>query len=328
MGVAAGLRLTGFRAGDGPAITAALSDFQTARWLSAVPFPFRPVDARDFIAGAGPAEHAIRVDGGFAGSVRGGDELGFWVAPEFRRQGVGQRAAVLALSRSFAAGRSRVIASHAPENLASAALLARLGFGNPQDCVVFSRPLGREAPMLRLRLSRDDFAARHGIAPRTARLQLDAPRPEDLPVLYDIATAPQVARMLLRFAPGMPMADFAALMSMQALVPPFRLAIRQRGRVIGSIGIGALDGEAPPIYYFLAPDVWGQGLGREALAAFLVEIDARFDPPLLRAEVFADNPASGRLLQAFGFRPAGDGLQQSRGRTEPAPIRLYLRARP
>lgn len=327
--MAGAVRLTGYRPDDATAIATAFQDFQTTRWLSAVPFPYARSDAQDFIAQAGADDFAIRVDGRFAGGVRAGDDLGYWVLPEFRRQGIGLRAAVLALSRRFAAGRKRISASYQPENTASGALLTRLGFADPQQITAFSRPLGREVPMLRVTASREDVAARHGIDLITPRLRLNPPTPGDLSALYDIATHPQVAPMLLRFAPGMPMEEFAPLISMQALVPPFRLAIRQDGRVIGSIGIGALTGEGPPpIYYFLAPDCWGRGLGREVLTAFLAEIDARFDPPVLGAEVFADNPASGRLLEQSGFRPAGDGMRTSRGRDRPSMMRAYLRQRP
>ncbi|MFV0301940.1 MAG: GNAT family N-acetyltransferase [Paracoccus sp. (in: a-proteobacteria)] len=326
--MSARVALDRLRQADAPAIARVLADAGTAQWLSSLPFPYGLAEARKFIAKAGPEDHAIRVDGTFAGVVRGSHELGYWVAPEFRRRGVARRAAVLALSRSFAAGRDEVAASHVAGNAASSALLARLGFDGAQPGTVFSQRAGREVPAVLLSLPRAVFAARHGIRLVTDRLLIDRPMPEDLPALYAIATRPEVARMLFLFAPGMAMRDFAPIFPQQALVPPMRLAIRHRGAVIGSIGIGPVEGEGgAPIFYFLTPESWGQGFGREVLDAFLAEIDARFGLPCLTAEVFADNPASARMLEGAGFRHAGDRMLSSAGRGGMAPGWLYLRHR-
>lgn len=313
---------------DAAAIAQGLADLQTTQWLASVPFPYGLAEARKFVAEAGPDEHAIRVDGVFAGGVRAGDEVGYWVAPAFRRQGVARRAAVLALSRCFAEGRTQVSASHIAGNTASAGLLDQLGFDAARPGSVFSVRLGREVPAVQLSLPREVFAARHGIRISTPRLLIDAVRPEDLPALHAIATAPDVARMLFIFSPGMAMDVFASIFPPQSLVPPFRLAIRHQGAVIGSIGIGALDSPGgPPIYYFLSPESWGQGFGREILDAFLAEIDARFAPPVLTAGVFADNPASARMLERFGFQRSHDEMHWSAGRGGKAPGWSYLRRR-
>lgn len=310
-----------------PALAEALSDFETARWLSAVPWPYGTDQAASFIAQVSADDFAILVDGDFAGGIRCGDELGYWVHPRFRRQGVAMRAAVLALSRSFMAGREVVYASHQVENHASASLLARLGFSDPQPTTVFANALQREVPQIRLRLTRNEFSARHPVAIGTERLVMDQMGQQDFAPLYDIATDPRVARMLLRFYPGMPMAEFRAIISPQAAIPPFRLAIRHEGRVIGSIGIGDA-GAGPPVFYFLSPDHWGQGLGGEILAAFLSEIDTRFALPSLSAEVFSDNPASARLLERHGFQCIRREMLPSKGRDAPAPGLLLQRQLP
>lgn len=308
------------RQADAPRMAEALGQIDTARWLSSVPFPYGLAEARHFIAEAAPANHAIRVDGQFAGCVRADDELGYWVMPDFRRQGVARRAAVLALSRSFAEGRAQVSASYLEGNAASAALLDQIGFGEARAGSVHSLRLGREVPAAQMTLTRADFATRHGIRIVTPRLVMDKVAAEDLPALHAIATLPEVARMLFLFAPGMPMAAFAAIFPSESLVPPFRLAIRHQDNVIGSIGIGRLDeAGGPEIYYFLSPDCWGQGFGREILESFLAEIDARFDPAVIRAGVFTDNPASARMLERFGFQRSGDEMFWSAGRGSTAP---------
>lgn len=322
------ITLDAFRADDAAPMVAALSQAETARWLSSVPQPYGPDQARAFIANHRPDEFAIRVDGVFAGTVRGGESLGYWVAPEFRRQGIARRAAVLALSRSFAEGRDAVSADCHPQNLPSLALLKALDFGDAETARIRSLALAQDLPALRVTLSRATFIARHGMAIRTPRLLLDQVCPHDLPPLYHITTRPEVARMLKRFYPDMPLRDFVAIFPAQSALPPTRLAIRRHGATIGMIGIGEPDAEdGAAIFYSLSPECWGHGYGAEALAGFLQEIDDRFAPRHLRAEVFADNPASARLLEAAGFQRIGPCMLQSAGRPQEAPGWLFRRSR-
>jgi RimJ/RimL family protein N-acetyltransferase len=105
--------------------------------------------------------------------------------------------------------------------------------------------------------------------------------------------------------------------------PPFRLALRLGGALVGTIGLKSLDD--PEIYYFLAPELHGQGLLSEALPVFLAAVSERFALPRLTARVFADNPASARLLIRNGFRPGATSLQATPARTAPAPVRSYTR---
>lgn len=146
----------------------------------------------------------------------------------------------------------------------------------------------------------------------------------DLPQLYAIATRPEVARMLFVFAPDMGRAAFDAIFPPGARVPPFRAAIERDGRVIGSIGIGA--GATSPVYYFLAPEAAGQGLATEIVGAFAAEMVARHAPDALTAEVFADNPASARVLEKCGFARVEARRLSSAARPAPAPEWLYRRS--
>lgn len=107
-------------------------------------------------------------------------------------------------------------------------------------------------------------------------------------------------------------------------MPPFRAAIDRDGRVICSIGIGA--GATPPIYYFLAPEAAGQGLATEVVGAFAAEMLARHAPAALTAEVFADNPASCRVLEKCGFARIEARSLSSAARPAPAPGWLFRRS--
>ena len=302
---------------DVPAITAAMSDWQVAQWLTAPPWPYRDHHARDFVMTALPQEYAIRVDGQFAGVVRADESLGIWISLEYQGHGIGARACTLALSRKFQDGTGVCKANYKPGNHRSAALLTGLGF-QPVEQGQISHDTGAAASdMVKMVLHRRDFARLHGIRLTTSRLVLDAYRPADLADLYRIATLPQVAAMLLRFYPGMPLPEARDILATDALTPPIRLVVRFQGKVVGSIGIS--DGQPPAIFYFLDPAVAGQGLAQEMTQAFLHEIRARFDPPELVADVFADNVASQKVLEKIGFYATETRMFSSSGRPDPAP---------
>ncbi|MEM8580475.1 MAG: GNAT family N-acetyltransferase [Pseudomonadota bacterium] len=104
----------------------------------------------------------------------------------------------------------------------------------------------------------------------------------------------------------------------------FRLAIYlPDGTFIGSIGASA----EPHIFYFFDPDHWGRGYAREVVSAFVPAVMDHFDLDWIGAEVFTDNPASGKVLAACGFSRTGQGMAVSRARLEPAPVLIYERRR-
>ncbi|WP_170167123.1 GNAT family N-acetyltransferase [Paracoccus methylarcula] len=306
---------------DCDAIVEAMRNPEMSRWLTSIPQPYEFGDAAQFVAEAGAEEYAIRVDGELAGMLRVADSFGIWIASRFQRQGIALRAAVLGLSRCFLAGSEGIDAVYLNGNHRSEMLLSRLGFRAKGQVTAWSRALAKELPATSLHLARADFAARHGIALDTPRLRIDGFRPSDLADLHRIVTRPEVARMLLRFAPDMSLQEVAPIFTKEALVPPMRLVIRHQGRVAGSVGM--LPGDVPSIVYFLDPSLAGNGLGQEAVSAFVNEYLLRFDPPELQAEVFDDNPASARILRNLGFQRVEDIACPSLGREAAAPAGIY-----
>lgn len=309
------------RPNDVQAITAAMSDWQVVRWLSAPPWPYSEQHACDYVAHASDAEYAIRVDGAFAGTIRANGSFGIWVCPEYQGQGIARRASVLALTRKFRDGSSICHASYMIGNKRSAALLSDLGFQPAGRSTIRVQSRAAEVDVVSMTLKRQDFARLHGIRLTTPRLVIDACQPSDLPELYRIATLPDVARMLLRFYPGMPLAEAEAILATDALMPPIRLVARHQGKVAGSIGIS--DGQPPAIFYFLDPALAGQGLAQEMTQAFMQEIRARFDPAELVADVFIENIASQKILEKVGFQPKVQKMFSSMGRPGPAPGIVY-----
>lgn len=107
--------------GDVPAITSACQDPDNARYTT-LPYPYTSDDAEDFVAEMVPQtwEHeagaiwAIRCGGALAGVIglhprqRGVSEIGYWMVPDFRGQGLLSRAVGLAVNEGFGAGIQRI----------------------------------------------------------------------------------------------------------------------------------------------------------------------------------------------------------------------------
>ena len=68
---------------------------------------------------------------------------------------------------------------------------------------------------------------------------------------------------------------------------------------------------------------WGKGYASEAMAAFLPWCFRRYDLDRIDADHFADNPASGRVLEKLGFIKIGASSAESLARVEPGAVVLY-----
>lgn len=315
---------------DIPAITAAMQLPEAVQWLSGVPQPYGLADAEAFVTCIATAdEHAIRVDGHFAGMVRGGPDLGYWLTPDFHGRGIATRAAVLALSRRFAAGQGVIGAQVMDGNGPSQAVLARLGF-RPVGAIQMHSPTMGPVPGMRHHLTVTDLAECQPLRLTTERCEIAPVAPADLPDLKVIATRPEVARMMLGYYPGMSAEAFAKLNPAWTGLPPLHCVIRQGGRIIGMVGVGPINrgddtDNMLPVFYYLAPEMAGRGIASEVVPAFCDLILQRFGPAGLKAGAFDDNPASARVLCKAGFVRGAEIFLQSRGREAPAAARNFVR---
>ena len=76
-------------------------------------------------------------------------------------------------------------------------------------------------------------------------------------------------------------------------------------RPIGAVVVEGVDWKRPELSYWLAPDVHGEGYGRDAVAA---AVDLTFRTravPAVEAGVYAFNDASRGLLESLGFVEEG-----------------------
>ncbi len=101
---------------------------------------------------------------------------------------------------------------------------------------------------------------------------------------------------------------------------PHMLMVRRTqgvGDVIGCIGFNAMDDGRIEIGYWVRRDCWGLGYASEAGRAAMAMARAHH-LPRLHAVYYADNPASGRVLQKIGFRATGARtIRHSRARGGP-----------
>ncbi len=162
----------------------------------------------------------------------------------------------------------------------------------------------------------------------TERLTMRSVTWSDAPLFHDLVTRPEVARFLYLFHPGWTLAEAETFMEDWAWRGElrFRLSLIHQGKWAG--WIGASDDSEPEIFYALRPEFTGQGLAREAVAAFTAFLFDRFDPPALTAGVFTDNPASAKVLASCGYTVVKEELHPSRGRLAPAPSWVYRLANP
>ena len=161
---------------------------------------------------------------------------------------------------------------------------------------------------------------------RTKRLLLRPGWIEDAPVLYRAICDERIIRNLAQAPwPYAPEHAQAFLARERSPAEPAMLIVLQTGaapELIGGIGLQRKPSGAIELGYWLARAHWGRGYATEAGRAVLAA--ARDSLRLRRIESghFVDNPASGRVLEKLGFRPAGAVVPRySAGRGESVPCR-------
>lgn len=96
-----------------------------------------------------------------------------------------------------------------------------------------------------------------------------------------------------------------------------------RSEVLGLIGLCRMDREQSEIGYWVAPQLWGNGLASKAVEAIVAA-----NPQACRTlfgSVFQDNPASARVLTNAGFEYIGDAESFSVARDATVATWTYIR---
>ena len=325
------LRLTPVGDGDPEEIAEAIGNYDVARWLGRVPYPYRSADADAFIEANRHLEGKVWFvydREGLVGGIGIDGELGYWLARTAWGQGYATEACDAVLDAHFADPEAEVLLSgHYPGNHRSATVLRKLGFVYTGKRPVQAQALAQTVEGHELVLTRAAWEARRQIDVRTARLHLRPLRDTDWRQIQKIGGVPEVARMMLMLTvpwPETAVRHWIATSQFRGR-PGYRLGIELNdGGLIGTVGF------APDhtISYMIDRRFWGRGYASEAMRGFLADLFTRFDDiDVIEADHFTDNPASGVVLTKLGFEKTGTGLGASKARVERAPNVLYRLSR-
>jgi len=130
---------------------------------------------------------------------------------------------------------------------------------------------------------------------------------EDAPGIVRHADNPRIASMLREGFPSPYTLEDANRFIGMATEPGRRnlfLAIEVNGEVCGGIGIHPLEDvyrRTAEIGYWLAEPFWGKGIVTGAVRAIVPVAFDQYDIVRLQAGIFANNPASMRVLEKCGF---------------------------
>lgn len=144
----------------------------------------------------------------------------------------------------------------------------------------------------------------------TRRLILRAPAPQDAPRIADLANDIDIARMTQRMPHPFGVREADDFVLQVAAQDPARAnTFIIEHEDLGPVGvIGMFEGEdrVPETGYWIGREYWGRGFATEALDGALVWASRRWRRRAMVAGHFADNPASGRVLEKAGFLYTGE----------------------
>ena len=152
---------------DAPCYALGVGEYEVARFLTPVPWPYTLAMAVDWLRQARPSTPErsmliIELPGkGLIGCVSLLDELGYWIARPHWNRGYITEAATALLDWHFADTDAEVVASSAHhDNAASLAVQRKLGFNPIGREMRFSQTLQHNVEHVLTTLSRKDWTAR------------------------------------------------------------------------------------------------------------------------------------------------------------------------
>ena len=152
---------------DAPCYALGVGEYEVARFLTPVPYPYSLAMAVDWLRQAPPATPErsmliVELPGkGVIGCVSLISELGFWIARPHWNRGYVTEAATALLDWHFAGtDRDIVVSSAHHDNVASLAVQAKLGFVTTGREMRFSQTLQHNVEHVVTSLSRQDWRKR------------------------------------------------------------------------------------------------------------------------------------------------------------------------
>jgi len=105
--------------------------------------------------------------------------------------------------------------------------------------------------------------------------------------------------------------------------PNGRWALELDGRVIGGVSLEIVGDGVSELGYWLGHDHWQRGIMTRVIARFAPEAMRAFHLHRLLATVYADNPASMRVLEKAGFAREGSRKSAIIENGEPLELAVY-----
>lgn len=164
---------------------------------------------------------------------------------------------------------------------------------------------------------------------QTKRLRLRPLQTSDTAPIRQFSSDKRLAEMTRRIPHPLPAGASEAFVSRALAVDEEEViwamdaTAAGRGALVGVISLQPMGHRQSEIGYWVAPDMWHEGLASEAVQA-LVETNPLQDETLF-ASVFQDNPASSRVLERAGFVYVGEAESHSLTRDAIVPTWTYLR---
>jgi RimJ/RimL family protein N-acetyltransferase len=156
---------------------------------------------------------------------------------------------------------------------------------------------------------------------QTKRLTLRAPRPEDAPVLAELADDRRIAENTAQIPHPYRLADAERFIaSVNAKGSANFLIAAADATLIGVCGITTGEGPSPELGYWLTPSYWGHGFATEAARAVIDYAFADLAHESIQAGARVTNPASRRVLEKCGFQWTGVALYRIQALASSAPI--------
>ena len=144
----------------------------------------------------------------------------------------------------------------------------------------------------------------------TRRLILRAPAPQDAPRIAALANDIDIARMTQRMPHPFGVRDADDFVLQVAAQDPARantfIIEHEDLGPVGVIGMFEGDDRVPETGYWIGREYWGRGFATEALDGAPVWASRKWKRRAMVAGHFADNPASGRVLEKAGFLYTGE----------------------
>jgi RimJ/RimL family protein N-acetyltransferase len=170
---------------DGPLLLPLIANWNVARWLAAVPWPYGAQDMTEFLetialprtgrpkpifamVREGQPIGLIECIGQPESNVAPGTDLGYWLGEPYWGNGYATEAAAALIDHAFAQPAADMIRSGVFEgNAASLHLQEKLGFEVVGDVMANCRPRGQQVRLIRTLLTRARFRQPHHDRHRT-----------------------------------------------------------------------------------------------------------------------------------------------------------------